>query len=255
MTHLPERHAVPSHDDPDAEVERLPGGITREALERDEIRAAMRARHPEVVLLDEAELQASLHHMLAQQPASAADHGGIWLFAYGSLLWNPCIHVAEHRGARLHGYHRDFRLKLTYGRGSPQAPGLMLGLTPGGSCRGMALRVPGAGDALLHELMLVWRREMLTGVYIPRWITLRTHQGAVPAIAFVVNPWHETYCGRLDEGTVVELMATGHGMLGSAAEYLESTVAHLEQQGIHDRRLWRLHRYVQRGCAGATSSE
>lgn len=255
MIHEPERQSAPLDDDPDAEVERLPGGITREALEHDEIRAAMRARHPEVALLGEAELQASLHRMLAAQPASVAGHDGIWLFAYGSLLWNPCIHVAEHRIARLHGYHRDFRLKLTYGRGSPQAPGLMLGLAPGGSCRGMALRVPGAGDALAHELMLVWRREMLTGVYVPRWITLRTHEGPVPAIAFVVNPRHRTYCGPLDEATVIELMATGHGMLGSAAEYLESTVAHLEEKGIHDRRLWRLHRGVQYRRAAVTSTD
>lgn len=253
MTNEPEREAVPKDHDPDAEVERLPGGITREALERDEIRAAMRARHPEVALLDDAELQDSLHDMLGAQPASAADHDGVWLFAYGSLLWNPCIHVAEHRIARLHGYHRDFRLKLTYGRGSPQAPGLMLGLAPGGSCRGMALRVPGAGDALAHELMLVWRREMLTGVYIPRWITLRTHQGLLPAITFVVNSRHETYCGRLDEARVIELMATGHGMLGSAAEYLESTVAHLEEQGVDDRRLRQL-RWQVRGRVGVTGT-
>lgn len=243
MTHEPERPSARPDDDPDVEVERLPGGITREALERDEIRAAMRARHPEVALLDESELRASLERMLAARPAAA--HEGVWLFAYGSLLWNPCIHVADHRIARLHGYHRDFRLKLTYGRGSPRAPGLMLGLAPGGSCRGMALHVAGAGNALMHELMLVWRREMLTGVYVPRWVVLRTDRGPVPAITFVVNPRHETYCGRLDEARVVELMATGHGMLGSAAEYLESTVAHLEEQGIHDRRLHQVRRRVR----------
>ncbi len=248
MTHEPERpSAPPDHDRDDDEVERLPGGITREALERDEIRAAMQARHPEVALLDEAELQASLQCMLAARPAAA--HEGVWLFAYGSLLWNPCIHLAERRIARLYGYHRDFRLKLTYGRGSPRAPGLMLGLASGGSCRGMALQVAGTDDALMHELMLVWRREMLTGVYVPRWVMLRTDQGPVPAITFVVNPRHETYCGRLDEARVIELMATGHGMLGSAAEYLESTVAHLEEQGVDDRRLRRLRRRVRRRAA------
>ncbi len=226
--------------------ERLAGGITREALECDEIRGAMQARHPEVPLLDDATLHASMRATLQQRPEQADRVDGVWLFGYGSLLWNPCVTVAERRHARLHGYHRDFKLKLAYGRGSPGAPGLMLGLVPGGSCRGFALRVPGRGRALERELHLVWRREMLTGVYVPRWLELRTEPGRVPAIAFVVNAAHETYRPQLDEDTEVELMATGHGMLGSAAEYLDSTVAHLEEEGIHDRRLQRLHRQVRR---------
>lgn len=238
------------------QIERLPGGITREALEQDALREAMRVRHPEVELVDDADLHASMAATVASRPAAADEHDGVWLFGYGSLLWNPCVAIAERRLARLHGFHRDFKLKLSYGRGSPDAPGLMLGLVPGGSCRGMALRVPGRGPALEHELHLVWRREMLTGVYQPRWTWLRTDEGRVPAIAFVVNPRHETYRGELDEDTEVELMATGHGMLGAAAEYLDSTVEHLEDQGIHDRRLRRLRRRVAAfGTSSATPVE
>lgn len=232
--------------------ERLTGGITREALERDEIRQAMHARHPEVGLLDDAALYASMQATLQARPPEADAFDGAWLFGYGSLLWNPCVAVAERRVSRLHGYHRDFRLQLAYGRGSPEAPGLMLGLVPGGSCRGVALRVPGEGEALQRELHMVWRREMLTGVYVPRWVSLSSAQGRVAAIAFVVNPQHECYCGRLDDNTVIERMATGYGMLGSAAEYLDSTVAHLEQQGIRDRRLRRLHRQVQLRASNAS---
>jgi len=217
---------------------RLAGGITRNALQRDAVREAMRARHPDVPLLEDDELRASMQGLLAHPPVAADDVDGVWLFGYGSLLWNPCVEVVERRAAHLHGYHRDFRLRLTYGRGSPDAPGLMLGLVPGGSCKGVALRVP--GRHLQRELLLVWRREMLTGVYEPRWIRLRTPTGPVPAIAFVVNPRHRCYCGSLDERTTVELLATGHGLIGSAADYLEKTVAHLDEQGIHDRRLRRL---------------
>lgn len=225
-----------------SEPGRLAGGITREVLERDGIRAAMRVRHPEVPLNADLEIRASRDATLAARPAAADAVDGVWLFGYGSLLWNPCVAVAERRMARLYGFHRDFRLKLTYARGSPEAPGLMLGLVPGGSCRGVALRVP-ARD-LDHELLMVWRREMLTGVYEPRWVWLRGGQARIPAIAFVVNPRHRCYRDRLDDTDVVQLLATGHGIIGSSADYLASTVAHLDEQGIHDQRLRALQRHV-----------
>ncbi|MEF8833808.1 MAG: gamma-glutamylcyclotransferase [Halofilum sp. (in: g-proteobacteria)] len=218
-------------------------GITREVLENDAVRAAMSETHPEVPLLADETLRESMEWTLAQRP-SGVDAYGVWLFAYGSLLWNPCIDVAERCPARLYGYHRDFRLKLTYGRGTPETPGLMLGLVPGGSCRGVALRVP--NEVLRRELLLVWRREMLTGVYVPRWLTLKTPAGELPAIAFTVDRGHACYCGRLDEEDTVALMATGQGLLGTAQDYLESTVAHLDTERIYDRRLHHLRARVRR---------
>ena len=226
-----------------AAEERLARGITREALQEDAVREAMRTRHPEVPLVPDEALLQSLRDTLAQAPSGVDRDRGIWLFAYGSLLWNPCVPVAESRDARLHGYHRDFRLRLTYGRGSPEAPGLMLGLVPGGSCRGVALRI--TGHTLQDALHLVWRRELLTGVYCPRWVSLATPAERIHAVAFVVNPNHMCYCGRLDTPSTVELLATGHGLIGSAAEYLENTVAHLDQAGIHDRRLHALRARVR----------
>src|SRR5699024_10112957 len=115
---------------------RLPGGITREILENDGLRKALRARHPDVWMFDDAQMRDSIQAMLAARPAATDAIDGIWLFGYGSLLWNPCVPVAEWRPARLYGFHRDFQIKLTHGRGSPEAPGVMLGLVPGGSCRG-----------------------------------------------------------------------------------------------------------------------
>ncbi|WP_353113328.1 gamma-glutamylcyclotransferase [Salinisphaera dokdonensis] len=219
----------------------LSSGITRSVLERDGIRAALQMRHPDVPLASDAQLRASIAETRALCPAQ--DTTGVWVFAYGSLLWNPCVAVAEARRARLYGFHRDFRLQLDYGRGSPEAPGLMLGLVPGGSCRGMALRLP--DNDLDHELLMVWRREMLTGVYKPRWLSLRTADGPVTAIAFVVDPTHRCHC-QLDDPEVVRLLATGHGMLGSSADYLVNTVAHLEAEGIHDSRLEALRARVTR---------
>lgn len=211
--------------------------ITRELLEADGIRQLMRARHPDVPLNDEASMRRSLADTLAARPAREDD--GVWLFAYGSLLWNPCIRVGEQSPAHLHGYHRDFRLRMTYGRGTPETPGLMLGLTPGGSCRGVGLRI--AERNLATELPLVWRREMLTGVYCPRWVRLQSPGGRVHAIAFIVNREHRCYCGPLDEERVVELIRSGRGLLGSCAGYLASTVEQLQEHGIRDRHLEHLH--------------
>lgn len=234
--------------DSESGSERLASGITREVLERDGIRHAMQVRHPDVPLIDNRTMQASIDAMLDARPPRAG--AGVWLFGYGSLLWNPCVAVAERRATRLHGFHRDFRLRLTYGRGSPEAPGLMLGLVPGGSCRGMALQIPERD--LRHELLLVWRREMLTGVYVPRWVWLRDGIKRIPAIAFVADQTHPCYCGRIDEAEVVRLIATGHGLIGSSVDYLDNTVAHLEEQGIHDRRLRRLRAHVRAWRAGRT---
>lgn len=228
-------------------ADRLAGGITRAALEDDAVRAALRERHPDVALVADADLLASVRATRAAAPASAAGEHGVWLFAYGSLLWNPCVAVAEQRPARLYGFHRDFRIRLAHGRGSPEAPGLMLGLVPGGSCRGAALRIGGADPE--HELHLVWRRELITWVYQPRWVRLRTDDGPLDAVTFVANPGNPCYCPRLDTASTVELMATGHGMIGSCAEYLENTVAHLDEVGIHDRRLHALRARVRRRVA------
>jgi len=219
-------------------------GITRELLERDGIRSALQAQHPEVATWSNEALRSSLQTCLAARPAGIDLDHGVWVFAYGSLLWNPCIEVADRRAARLYGFHRDFRLRLTYGRGTPATPGLMLGLVPGGSCRGVALQVP--ADGLTYELELIWRREMLTGGYMPRWLRLQTAVGAVSAITFVVDRNHPCYCERLDPERQAELMARAEGVLGSSAHYLESTVAHLDELGIHDRRLADLRARVRR---------
>lgn len=217
---------------------RLPNGITREVLEQDGVRHLMAERHPEVRVLSDDELHASLDAILRNRPDGGAYADPVWLFAYGSLLWNPCVHVDGDRLALLRGYHRDFRLRLEYGRGSPERPGLMLGLTAGGSCRAEALRI--AGPDPVHELRLTWRRELLTGVYQPRWVQLETDDGRLDAVAFVVDTGHPCYQGRLDDAGIIEYLATGEGMIGSSADYLESTVAALDERGIHDQRLHRL---------------
>lgn len=216
------------------ETEPFPA-ITRETLQQDALRHRFAQRHPEIALFDNDAFRASIDRMLAARPEAVQAFDGVFVFAYGSLIWNPCVEVAERRAARLYGYHRDFRLHMPYGRGSPEAPGLMLALAGGGSCHGVALRVPAAG--LRDELLLVWRREMLTGVYRPRWVDLATPEGRVPAIAFVANTGHKRYLPRQDDATTIARLCTGCGELGSCADYLDRTVQDLRAWGIHDRRL------------------
>ena len=208
--------------------------LTREALLGDHVRALVQATDPELVLLTPEEHRKSIAEVLAKRP----DAGDVWLFAYGSLIWNPLIHYVEKRVACARGYHRCFCLWSRTGRGTVAKPGLTLGLERGGSCRGVAYRIE-KGQAA-HELEIVWRREMLTGAYAPRWLKLDSADGPLHAIAFLINRGHTRYAGRLPEEKIVATIAEAHGPLGPCATYLFNTVQHLEELGIDDRQLRRL---------------
>jgi len=179
-------------------------------------------------------LAATLAHPRARRP--------VWVFAYGSLIWKLDFPFAERRIGTVHGYHRQFCLRVKRFRGSPEAPGLVLGLEPGGVCRGIVYRLAEADtDAALKKL---WARELLTGAYVPRWVDVHTDSGTERAIAFTINRDHERYTGQLSEEAVTEALAQACGHVGSCAEYLMETVAHLEELGIRDGRLWRLQHKV-----------
>ncbi len=161
-----------------------------------------------------------------------------WVFGYGSLMWHPGFPHIEVRIARLRGYHRSFCVYSHRYRGTPQAPGLVLGLDRGGSCQGMVYRVPaGEGEEVLNYL---YEREMVTGVYRPSWRRAETEQGPVSAITFVVDRSHRQYAGRLSHDDMVALILQGQGNRGPCMEYLENTVHHLRALGLKDRGLERL---------------
>ena len=184
--------------------------------------------------LSEDALERSRKGALATHPAGA----DLWLFAYGSLIWNPAFHFVERRTGTVHGLHRRFCLWTHLGRGSPDRPGLVLGLDRGGRCRGVLYRV--AAAEIEAELELVWRREMVTGAYRPRWLDVTSPQGPARALSFVINRGHDRYAGRLDDTALIDTLATARGALGSCADYLFSTAAHLEQLGIADVAMERL---------------
>jgi len=169
--------------------------------------------------------------------------GNFWVFGYGSLIWQPGFAYEEARAARLHGWHRAMCILSTHYRGTPEAPGLVLGLDRGGSCKGIAFRVaPELAEAVrqyLHD------REMITQVYAPRTSPLCLDDGRkVAGYMFPVRRDHQQYVGGLTPEQAVALIRQGQGHGGSSRDYLANTVHHLETLGLPDPALRRLLRMV-----------
>jgi len=202
--------------------------LSRRDLEQGRMRALYVAAVPAHNALSDEELAASLAATLAQRPP----HAGWWVFAYGSLLWNPLFPFSESRPATLHGVHRRFCLWSKASRGTCDQPGLVLGLEPGGSCRGVVYRLPEA--EVRAELTLLWRREMVTGAYHPRWMRVRSGTRTLTALAFVVDRAHPQYAGELSLREQAKVLSCAAGALGSSADYLEHTRVSLITHGIID---------------------
>lgn len=161
--------------------------------------------------------------------------GDFWVFGYASLIWNPGFGFKESAPAHLYGYHRDLCVYSFHYRGTHEDPGLVCGLLPGGSCRGVAYGVAGADRAAV--IGYLDDREMIYGVYVPKWLNVHVGARAVPAYTYVANPAHPQFAGTLPPERAAALVAAGHGKSGSGIEYLDNTLSHLDAQGIHDRRL------------------
>ncbi|HEY7944271.1 MAG TPA: gamma-glutamylcyclotransferase [Casimicrobiaceae bacterium] len=202
--------------------------LSRRDLEEGRMRAVyIEALEPHRALSDEA-LAASLRTTLARRPA----HAGWWIFAYGSLLWNPLFPFTEARPATLRGKHRRFCLWSLASRGTVKAPGLVLGLDQGGSCHGVVYRLPAA--CAHAELALLWRREMVVGAYHPRWLRLHAGSHELTALAFVVDRGHPQYAGKLPLARQAGVLCSAAGAFGSSADYLERARVSLITHGIVD---------------------
>ncbi len=221
--------------------------LTRDSILSGELLASAKATLPPGTrFMTDEERQRQIHEMLAKSRHPER----VWVFGYGSLIWNPAFHFVERRTARIHGFHRQFCLWARAGRGSPQRPGLMLALERGGSCHGVAYRI--APKHVEVELDVVWRREMLTMAYRPVWVAARTPRGIEHAIAFAANRSHDRYIRGLSDKEISRLLATGEGPLGACCDYLFDTVSHLRELGIRDRRLEALEHRVRRHAARPT---
>jgi cation transport protein ChaC len=221
--------------------------LTRDDLENDRLRRLWNECGAALRPLSDGELEASIGAVLA-----GAGQDDVWVFGYGSLMWNPLFHYAERRPATLRGFHRRFCLWSVTSRGTRERPGLVLGLDLGGSCHGVAYRLPAEGAP--QELKLLWNREMVLGSYSPRWVRVEAAACAAShgcaqelrALVFTVNREHPNYAGRLPLEQVVAALAAASGHLGSSAEYLFRAVDALAAHGLRDSYLETLRRRVER---------
>jgi cation transport protein ChaC len=163
----------------------------------------------------------------------------MWVFGYGSLMWRPGFPFVERRHAQVHGYHRSLCVLSHVHRGTPEKPGLVLGLDRGGRCHGVAFRV----DASETEATVQYlrEREQVTSVYLERVLPVRLDDGqSVQALAYVVDRAHSQYAGRLPDADLLTLVRQGHGLSGANADYVQSTHEHLLAMGVIDPILSRL---------------
>ncbi|MGC8702727.1 MAG: gamma-glutamylcyclotransferase [Thiomonas sp.] len=175
--------------------------------------------------------------MLEATLASRPD-GDLWLFGYGSLIWNPEVVHEEVRPARVWGWRRTLRMWSRINRGTEQAPGLVFALMSGGSCSGIALRVP--QHCAERELRQLWKREMPRAVYDPRWLRTRTPHGVVQALAFTLHPDSPSYTGELDDQQLIEILRNCRGRYGTTLEYVARTARALRAIGIRDAEIERI---------------
>jgi glutathione-specific gamma-glutamylcyclotransferase len=163
----------------------------------------------------------------------------VWIFAYGSLMWDAAFPRVEWQPALLRGWHRCFCLYSYDYRGTRAQPGLTLGLDRGGACRGIAFCLP--PEARAEALDLLWLREMTAPrVYDMRLLPVRTPAGIRQAFAFTVRRNHPDYAGRLPLDEAARIIATAAGRRGTCRDYLLGTMRHLDELGIVDEPLRRL---------------
>ncbi|WP_425375396.1 gamma-glutamylcyclotransferase [Rhizobium deserti] len=151
-------------------------------------------------------------------------------------MWNPIFPVEFSLSATIHGYHRSLCMNSIRGRGSIVNPGAMLGLDPGGSCKGLVMKV---GGDVPNELKLLWRREMMSGAYNPKWLDAESGDRSIRALTFVANRASDHHAGRLTDKEVTRRLATASGIGGSNFDYVRRTQESLEAHGIQDAKLWR----------------
>jgi len=196
-------------------------------------------------------IERSLAETMNAKPAQTGD---VWIFAYGSLMWNPMVHFDQRAIATLHGWHRSFCLRMEIGRGSPEMPGRMLALEAGGHADGVALKL--ASAMLAEELRLVWIREMVLGSYRPMWVPVTLADGAnTHAIAFVADTGVEQFAIDSSVSTVAPLIASAAGRFGSNADYLLKLHAALHDCRLHDPYIDALAGEVQRLLPCCSSSK
>ena len=169
---------------------------------------------------------------LREQLAPGQD---LWVFGYASLIWRPEFEAIEQHRTRVVGWHRALKMWSRVNRGSPERPGLVFALLPGGSCQGLVWRVP--ASQAQDTIGRLWAREMPIPVYTPRWLPCPTPNGPVRALAFTLSRSHPSHTGTLDPDTYREIFAGACGRFGTTLDYARETLTALRRHGIEDRAL------------------
>ncbi len=161
-----------------------------------------------------------------------------WVFGYGSLIWNPEVDFLDSALGRVHGYHRAFCIRSTRYRGTPERPGVVLGLERGGSCVGVAYQL--RHETRRHSIERLYEREMLNRVYVPTLAAVTLASGRqVRALTFVANRDSDAY-QRLSEDEILSRLSGCCGQRGANRDYAVNTHQSLQERGVHDARLARL---------------
>lgn len=181
--------------------------------------------------------------MLERALGEWGGRGDLWVFGYASLIWRPDFDFSEQRLAHATGWHRALQMWSRTNRGTPEQPGLVFALLSGGSCKGVAYRVPRAcAETTLRKL---WPREMPNGVYDPRWLHCATPAGSVTALAFTLSRKSPSYTGELDATQYRRIFANARGRYGSTLDYAQQTYDSLLAHGIRDRALEALLKFAK----------
>ncbi len=205
--------------------------ITSRSLAQDVFREINDRSPSPIPMISKSEQESLLSDFLGSWRPDA----GRWIFGYGSLLWKPGFKVADRRSGTVYGYHRRFCVWTRLGRGTPERPGLLMGLDRGGSCRSVALRF--SKHSWRRDLENLWRREMNTTAYHARKATVHTSDGNLEALVFVANRQSDHYAGRPSSDQSAYYIGRAEGVLGSCRDYFDVARQHLFELGIQDRNI------------------
>ena len=214
--------------------------LTREALLNGDVARLVHEQHKDMPRMSDVQ-----RAELVERTVSELDGSDLWVFGYGSLIWNPAMEFDEQRCCNIEGYKKKFCFWTTLSRGTIEQPGLMMGLVEGGQCNGVAFRIK--SESVATELDVLFRREMSHYVYKSTWVDaacVDTHQ-QFKALTFVVDVENDRFVDNLTYVEVVRTLATAVGPLGRNCDYLFQLFEKLHELGFEDAELEGLVRSVR----------
>ncbi|MFK7853674.1 MAG: gamma-glutamylcyclotransferase [Granulosicoccus sp.] len=206
--------------------------LTREALLKGDIQSLVDGKHSNLDRMSDEQRAALVENTLNELGDSE-----LWVFGYGSLIWNPAMDFEEQRCSTIVGYKKKFCFWTTLSRGSTECPGLMMGLVEGGQCNGVAFRID--PEKAATELDILYRREMPHFIYKPTWVDARCvdTQRSFKSLTFVVDSENHRYVDNLTLAQTVRTIATAQGPLGRNCDYLFQLSEKMSELGFEESEL------------------